>query len=234
MKHIANRAIQSYKGPWLLARTLGNVEIVDCSFAGCSIGYAHSKDFKRRTIVRNVTIRDCKVLSRSLLGPAQFENICVENITGCEVFVLGAVFKHVRMRGKFDAVVIHGLPNLQTPLDARPSYWKLCDEFYANCDWALDISEAEFGNFDIRLRGVPARLVVRDPETQAVIKAEKIADGRWRGMPLGGLAQFQLKMWESGGGEDLIIVAPKRNKAGFTEVLDDIRKLREAGIAEPD
>lgn len=234
MKRIENKAIRSYKGPLIWPRTVGDVEVVGCTLNGCSIGYRHSKDFKRRTIVRNVTIKDCRIESNTLLGPAQFENLHIENVTGCEVFVLGALYKHVQMKGRFDAVVIHGLPNLQTLGKDRPQYWALCDEFYANCDWALDISKAEFANFDIRLRGVPAHLVVRDPETQIVVKREKLIEGAWRDMPMSGLVLAHFKMWESGGGEDLVIVAPKRNKKNFENVMADIRRLREFGIAEPD
>jgi hypothetical protein len=45
---------------------------------------------------------------------------------------------------------------------------------------------------------------------------------------------MHFKLWENEGGEDLIIVAPKGKRSDFLEVMADIRRLREAGIAEPD
>lgn len=231
---ISNKSIRSYKGPLLWPCTVGDVEVTGCTLTACSIGFRHSKDFKRRTIVRNVVMKDCRIESKTLIGPAQIENVQLENILGYEVFVLGALYKHVIMKGKFDAIVIHGLPNLETPREDRVRYWALCDQFYADCDWALDISKAEFASFDIRLRGIPADLVVRDPETQIEVRMEKIVEGRWRSIPLSDIVQAKFRMWENGGGEDLLIVAPKRNKKDFAAVMGDIRLLRDAGIAEPD
>ena len=39
--------------------------------------------------------------------------------------------------------------------------------FYQKIDWALDISRGEFR--DLELKGIPARLVRRDPETQLIV-----------------------------------------------------------------
>ena len=232
MKRIQNRAITSYTGPWW-PRNVGDVELVSCTLQGCSIGYAHSRSFSRRTIVENVIVKDCRI-SKCLVGPAQLQDIYLENILGGDLLVWGALFKHVTMKGRFDGVLIHGKARLEMSGEELRRYWPLCDRFYADCDWALDISDAEFGDFDIRTRGVPASLVRRDAETQAVVKAVKIREGLWKRMQLGGLVETAFNLWESGGGEDLIIVAPKRNKTGFAEVMTDIRRLRDAGIAEPD
>jgi hypothetical protein len=233
MKRIENKTITSYKGPWW-PRTVGNVELIGCTFRGCSIGFRRSKDFSRRTIVRNVHMRNCKI-STCLLGPAQLEEITVENVQGDDLFVWGALFKHVRMVGKFDTIVIHGIvtTNWVSERDQLERYWLLCNEYYVDCDWALDIREAQFADFSIRTRGVPAHLVRRDPETQAVVTKQRIIEGKWRSLELGKLVQTHFRLWENEGGEDLIIVAPKAMKSDFIEVMADIRRLREAGIAEP-
>jgi hypothetical protein len=231
MKRFENKTITSYKGPWW-PRTIGSVELIGCTFRGCSIGFRRSKDFSRRTIVRNVYMRNCEI-STCLLGPAQLEEITVENVQGDNLFVWGALFKHVRMRGRFDGIVIHGIPELGMRGERQQRYWSLCNEYYASCDWALDIREAEFADFSIRTRGIPAHLVRRDPETQAVVTKQRIIEGKWRSLELGKLVQTDFRLWENEGGEDLIIVAPKGMKSDFIEVMADIRRLREAGIAEP-
>lgn len=231
MKRIENKTITTYRGPWW-PRTVGGVELVGCTLQDCSIGYRHSRDFKRRTIVKDVVIKDCQI-STCHVNAAQLEEIHLENIFGGNIFILGALFKHVRMKGKFDVIVIHGTPEFSMRGENQRRYWTLCDQYYADSDWALDISEAEFADFSIRTRGIPSHLVRRDPETQVIVKKENIVEGRWRSLGVCKLVETDFKLWENEGGEDLIIVAPKRRKDDFTAVMADIRRLREAGIAEP-
>jgi hypothetical protein len=143
----------------------------------------------------------------------------------------------VTLKGRCDKLMIHGITG-RGDIDVGGSgvlpYRALCDEFYATVDWALDIREAEFEDFCIRTRGVPAHLVRRDPETQAVIRRDKVLSGKWREMGLSPFTLFTIKEMIEGGQVADILVAAKRDKKHFKPVMDDIRRLREAGIAEPD
>jgi hypothetical protein len=104
--------------------------------------------------------------------------------------------------------------------------------FYASVDWALDISEAEFREADIRC--IPATLIRRDPKTQAVVTREKAMEGRWRSLDLSKTwwAEQIQHMLDRDCAPDTILVAPKRNHR-FNDLVDGIRRLREAGVAEP-
>ena len=145
----------------------------------------------------------------------------------------GAVFKHVTLRSKIGRIMVSPFvaPGKATPEQQR-AFDAANAAYYANVDWALDISEAEFEECD--LRRVPAHLVRRDPETQVVVKRENALRGEWRKLDL------SRTYWASAiegflaeGDRDVILVAGKRQK-GFRDLLDGLEKLREAGVAEPD
>lgn len=211
-------------------------EFVKCKFLGGGFGYRHSPDFRRRTSARNIRIVDCE--SRKFgVGPALLEDIYIENFRCDLVTVWGALFKHVTIKGRCNSLMIHGITG-QGDIDVGGkevlNYRALCDEFYQTVDWALDIREAEFEDFWIRTRGVPTHLVLRDPETQAVVCRDKSIDGKWRDLGLSGLTQIMFKEFIRDALPSFILVAPKRHKQDFKDVLEDIRRLREAGIAEPD
>ncbi len=212
-----------------------DLEFIRCRFNGGGFGYRRASDYSQRSCAKNIRIVDCCVRGFGI-GPAVLDGVFIQNVNCDLVTVWGALFKHVTIKGRCDKLMIHGIPTSQIISDhvAKCDYWNLCDSFYAGVDWALDIREAEFFDFCIRTRGVPGHLIVRDAETQALVKAEKVREGRWRTVGIESLTGFMFKLLESEGGEDLVIVAPKRNKADFAEVMRDIRLLREAGIAEPD
>ncbi len=107
-------------------------------------------------------------------------------------------------------------------------------EFYRNVDWALDVSRAEY--MELELHGVPAHLVRRDPNTQVVVKRERIIETQdeWEAMELGGTPwQIALRSFLAVGFADQVLVAPKRGK-DFAKWNEGLQRLRDAGIAEPD
>jgi len=106
-------------------------------------------------------------------------------------------------------------------------------EYYAGCDWALDISRAEFKEMDIR--GIPAKLIRRDPETQVVVTRAKALEGKWRTLDLSDTwwataIEFLLDHKKE---NDIVLVAPKGHSQ-FEQFLAGLKLLREAGVAEPD
>jgi hypothetical protein len=148
---------------------------------------------------------------------------------------VGALFKHVTLRGKIGRLMVTpliGPRHLNTPEQAafdeqREAY------YYQNVDWALDISEAEA--VELELAGIPARLVRRDPETQAVVTRQAALSGEWRdlkrvqGTVLGLGIQQMLKR----GDDDTVLVAERRAR-DFKQLREGIQELRAAGVAEPD
>jgi hypothetical protein len=104
--------------------------------------------------------------------------------------------------------------------------------YYAQVDWALDITEAEFEEGEIQ--GVPAALVRRDPATQVVVKRSRALQGGWRQLDLerthwATAIEFLLER----GDQDVVLVAPKRHH-NFPALRDGLQALRDRGVAEPD
>jgi hypothetical protein len=105
-------------------------------------------------------------------------------------------------------------------------------EFYSSVDWALDISEAEFVECDIR--GIPAHLIRRDPETQVVIKREKALTGEWRTLDLSETYwPAYIEGFLEDGEDDVVLAAPIQDPK-FRVLLEGLQRLRDGGIAEPD
>lgn len=216
------------------AAVFEGLEFRRCYFESCTISV--TADVRLRTTVRNVKILNCEERGCNPYG-AVLEDVTVEGLKTNDLLqTWAAAFKHVVFRGKigrimFSPVVAAVLVGRATQADQR-AFDEANAEYYSKVDWALDISEGEFQELDIR--GIPARLIRRDPQTQAVITREKAREGRWRNLDLsktlwpGWIDQF-LKDGE----QDVVLVAPKRHRR-FREWLDGLKKLRDAGVAEPD
>jgi hypothetical protein len=99
-------------------------------------------------------------------------------------------------------------------------------------DWALDIANAEFEEAEIQ--AVPARLVRRDSATQVIVTREKAIQGLWRELDLSKTHwDTSIEFFLERGDPDVVLVAPKRNRK-YRQLLDGLRALRDAGVAEPD
>ncbi len=103
-------------------------------------------------------------------------------------------------------------------------------QFYASVDWALDLTEAEFEECDVR--GVPGRLIRRDPSTQVLVTRDAAITGRWRSLDLTGTYwATALDLFLESQMPDIVLVAPKRNK-NFRLLAEGLQKLRDCGVAE--
>src|SRR5579864_1604142 len=212
-----------------------DLEFRHCSFTSCSV--SRTREPQKRSTVRGVRFLDCK-LAGCFLGPAVIEDVLVDGLQISKRLISqGAVFKHVVLKGKIDRLI---LGPVLPPLYAQKEYQqqmkeqfeKVNAEYYRTADWALDISEAEFSDFDVR--GIPSRLVRRDPFTQAVVKREKAISGEWKKLDLSGTWwSVSLDMLAKSSWEDGVLVAPKRHRQ-FNQALKGLFILRKAGIVEPD
>jgi hypothetical protein len=81
---------------------------------------------------------------------------------------------------------------------------------------------------------MPGHLVRRDPATQFLVTREKALQGAWRKMDLSDTYwPISLEMFLEGGLDSEVLVAPNRIRE-FHKLLDGLKKLRDAGVAEPD
>jgi hypothetical protein len=202
-----------------------------CYFESCSISITRSPS--KRTTVRNVNLTTCEQRGCQV-NNAIVENVLVDGLkTNGLLQTWGAVFKHLTLRGKLGRIMLSPAiaPGVATPAEQR-AFDDANREYYSKVDWALDIREGEFEELDIR--GIPAPLIRRDASTQAVVTRDKAMSGTWRQLDLSKTywatsLQFLLDF----GYQDMVLVAPKRNRR-YAQLLDGLKVLRDAGVAELD
>lgn len=217
-------------------RTIADMEFHRCYFGS---SYSTSLDVRRRAVVRNVAMIACKATKGcSLLGTI-VEDVLVDGLrTHGLIQLWGCVFKHMTLKGRIDRMMFSPAIVIGPETAAERAQQKAFDEanaaYYRNIDWALDISQAEFQECDIR--GVPARLIRRDPETQVVVTRQKALEGRWRQLDLGNTpwkVGIEFLLLDRPDDIDVVLVAGKRDRH-FGELLAGLQLLRKAGVAEPD
>ncbi len=209
-----------------------DMEFRSCYFQGCTLSITRSPSL--RSTVRNIRFEKCSQRGCSI-DAAVIEEVTVDGVTthGQLLQTWGAVFKHVTLKGKIDRLMISQAirAGLAEP-EEQAAFDNANAEYYRGVDWALDISQGEFK--ELELRGLPARLIRRDPETQIVVTREKALQGEWRDLEFKeALTPFAIGRLLEGGGSDRVMVAGKRHRK-FRRYLDDFNLLRKAGIAEPD
>jgi len=137
------------------------------------------------------------------------------------------------MRGRFGNVNINasytaarGLPEVQR------KFAESDERYYAGVDWALDIRDAQ--SLGLGIRGIPVHLIRRDSATQAIVLRKQISELKWKNIDLNDTWwNSTLSSAASKANCDVVLIAPKLDKS-FAAQVEGIRRLREAGIAEPD
>jgi hypothetical protein len=239
MMRFENRLFQYFED-WTFGRVFSDVEFVNCRFLQChfsSINFDEvgKRDFVAiRSIARRITFTNAVVEGVTFIGPGIVEDSTIDGLKVLNhIQTIGTAFKHVVVKGVVDKLML--TPQIDTfgdyP-DLQRAFDEANREYYRTVDWALDISEAEFKDCDIR--GIPSRLIKRDPDSQVILTREEAMRGRWRDVDLSGTYwTAAIKLFLDDGYQDRLLVAPK--KAGnFKKLLEGINKLRDAGIVEPD
>jgi hypothetical protein len=212
-----------------------DLEFRKCRFVSCAISI--TLDPRLRSTIRNVKLINCEEVTCTL-DTAVVENVLVDGLktsgaAGGLFQTWGAVFKHVTLKGKIRRVMFS--PAVAPSVASRDHQQAFDDanaEFYKNIDWAMDVSQGEFEECEIQ--NVPARLIRRDPETQVIVTRAKAAQGEWRKLDLSKTHWgVSLNFFLNRGDQDIVLVAPKRSKK-FAALLNGLKMLRDAGVAEPD
>ncbi len=209
-------------------RTYQNLEFRGCYFKNC---FAFATDPGRRPTFRNIRLTSCRADLCSI-NRAVFENVVVEDFWSETLFDLRApALKHVVLRGQLARIIIHEDPMAGSGR-LNKVYTKANAAFYASVDWALDIREAQFWVCD--LRGVPGRLVRRNPKAQILVTRERVLA---RAAHLGELPEYWSSLLErflDSGREDEVFVVGTWNQPYAEEQLAGLQAVRELGFAEPD
>ena len=206
-----------------------------CVFTNCVL--AQSTDPGVRSHVRNVEMTNCQAVGCSI-GPALLENVVVDGLTTADLLIVwGALFRRVTLQGRMGSVKVNAYPDI----DERNT--RLCrpfdqarSKFYDATDWALDISNAVFASFDAT--GIPARLIRRDPVTQAVVRRANVEKGNWRKkVPAWNRHWVDTidVIFDDDPPEDAVLVAPRAaRKAKLQTLIEGLDNLRQLGVADPD
>ena len=127
-----------------------NKALSHCVFDNCSIGT--QDDAAKISRFKNIRLSDCEILN-CMVGPAVFEDIEINNLKTGDIAVFNLpLLKRVRLEGKIGKLKISNTGfDLTQSLSGEILRFK--NDFYADTDWALDISRAQF--LDFYCLGVP-------------------------------------------------------------------------------
>ena len=198
-----------------------------------AINLSNTRRPELRSTIRNCHLYRCIVRQNCSINTAIVEDCVVDGLeTRGPVFVRGAVFKHVVLRGKVGCLILTK-PLGQGPGFREPSPFLTANaEYYRDVDWALDLTQCEAKNLE--LSGVPGRLIRRDPTTQVLVTRERVLAVNWRELPLTGTAYpIAIEYLLESGGDSRVLIAPHRDRS-FQACIQAQKVLRDAGVAEPD
>lgn len=205
----------------------------NCTFINC--GLSLTKDIARRSIVRNVEAVNCR-LNGCYVGPAIFDNVRTDGLETNDLQIFwGSLFKNVRLAGRIGRLKLNPFVDaIDRSTDTQGPFDEFRATFYNSIDWALDIRDARFKGFDAR--GIPARLFLLDPETQAVVTRERALRSGWmdRVSASNKLWPFMIKLFVSDGDPDTVLVSPLgAPKEKRDALIGGLKELRELGVALP-
>ncbi len=211
-------------------KTFSNIVFQGCEFKGGAFSVADSPEL--RSTARNMKFLNCSVRGSSV-DTGIIEDVLVENLKTYGLFQIWmSAFKHVKIQGHIGRIMIsyHVPPIAGWTTEVDQAFENANKKYYENVDWALDISQAEFRECDIR--GLPVNLVRRDPETQVIVTRKKAIEGAWQEIYLDDThwreaIEFFLEREDPA----TILVAPKRAN-NFRNLLEGLNRLRDAGVAE--
>lgn len=165
---------QTFKGQSLdeLPTEYGAIDFKNCTFTGGGIGMKvrHVAD---RLIVRNVTATNCTV-DTVIVGPVVFDTLHVDNLkTAQHLWLPGCAFRCCVLRGKIGKVLQFDKADPMAPRTDKFNHQFIEDNarIWSDCEWSLDITEAEFEDFD--LRGVPGETVRINTQNQVCVDFQK-------------------------------------------------------------
>lgn len=219
---------------------LEDMKFENCTFTRCAISL--TEQFGRMSTVRNVELHDCAFMNCQT-GPTILSNVTITSLRTIDLFIVWCPYlDRVKLSGEIGKMKVNAEADTSTYGPSNYAKQKpfddYRDQFYAGVEWALDISEARFKEFDIR--GVPGRLIRRDPESQVLITRERalqVATPGWEKQldPANKLWPFMINLFLSDGDADTVLAAPLATaKAKRDPLLRGLQELRRIGLAEPD
>ena len=214
-----------------------NMSFDECVFQNCALSL--TQNISKMAEIRRVEMTDC-VVNGCQVGPMVVSEVNVTNLATNDLLIFWSPYlDRVVLAGEIGKMKINAAGDTSTVgNDLQKPFDQYRSTFYAGVDWALDISNARFKDFD--LRGVPGHLIRRDPESQILITRERALDVATPGWekqldPSNKLWPFMVNLFLGDGDADTVFVAPLgAKKAKRDLLLKGLQELRRIGLAEPD
>ena len=170
------------------------------------------------------------------MGPAIFRNVNVESLKTNDLLIIwGALFDRVKLSGELGKFKInHFVHHVDRTSATQGPFDEIREGFYRSVEWALDISQARFVEFECR--GIPAKLIRHDPQSQVVVTRERAMRPGWRERLSSSntLWPFAIDMFLQDGDADRVFAAPLgASKSKREALLAGLRELRALEVAEP-
>ncbi|HMP44246.1 MAG TPA: hypothetical protein PKD99_04000 [Sphingopyxis sp.] len=213
--------------------SLSHVSANNCTFNQCfTRSVSHGWNRFSNIDLDNVSHWNCAV------SGGVFDEITLRNLKkrgSAPLFLNGSVFRHVTLIGNISGLKINR-SELQTLVLEEDRKWR--DEevksFYSSIDWALDISKAKFPN-GATFEAIPGDKVIRDRQTQALIRREALNATDWRALDYGQTAiDIAINWFKTGSLFDAVVVVPRSSSKYRQADAAVIEMLRHHGVAEPD
>jgi hypothetical protein len=197
---------------------LAGASFEQCVFDGCNVRGGVGP----YGIVRNVEARKCKFKSTEPFDTI-LEDVTIEDLDtgGGTLTISNCLFKHVVLKGKFDKWFVR--PTSHAQMDA--------EKYYASVDWALDLREAEFKEID--LRGIPVKLLRRDPEVQVIVYGKDAARvPGWKDLPYSTWSTAIERVTGEDAARTHVVLIPAKRGKGYAEQIASAKKLHALGLAK--
>lgn len=219
---------------------LEDVELRRCTFVECQ--WPAQQTLEDRPTLRRVNLTRCHVTA-SDLGSVTAEDCTIDTIWFHRGMwgpqkLAGCAFRHVVIRGNVTGGLrfvpsYDWLTAYPQPPAADDPVVRANAAYYDDVDWALDISEACFTGIEMSWCDIPARLIRRDPVTQAIVTRRSAASADWRAACGDSPFWVAIERFLESGLPDTVLVAPRRSKH-FERERAALERLRAVGVALPD
>ena len=179
MQKFENQIVSRYQCPVQLGpiewensiRYTQNVSLQDLEFVNCEFlgeGLTTYGAPINRSSAQRIRVKNCKLNSFFGHG-AIFDDMEIDGLrtSNAPVILSGCVLRHVVLKGKcgrflFNRTRSHDDKQLNADFAAANA------AFYANVDWALDISTVKLSGLEIR-GSIPTRLIRRNPDEHFIM-----------------------------------------------------------------
>lgn len=212
-------------------RILSKKEFYNCVFYA---GLIQNTSVRNRVIIEDIILKNCELKGFDVEGPI-IKNVVVDGLKTNRLHHLsGAAFQHVVLRGKIGRIIISPFRKSNKSLKKwNKILGEANNNFYKKIDWALDISEADFEDCDIR--GIPSRLIRMNPKTQIAITREKAIalQKEWKLLNLSGTYFVEVidSLIQSDENEKILIALKESYSVlDYDAQVRGIKMLREIGF----